>query len=123
VIRQTRRFRPSLEHFDKKTLLSAGQVAHLVAGPDAADAFRYYFRIRNETGHRVEVTYSVSDITLAGGTFKLANKKARTIETVPIKGSAGQVFISYDGKPSFLISSKSGPPKPTNDQLMLTILK
>jgi hypothetical protein len=122
VIRPTRCFRPSLEKFDKKTLLSAGQVAHLVAGPDAADEFRYYFRIRNDTGHQVKVIYAVAAITFDGGTFTLPNKKERTIETKPVEGSAGQVLISYDGKPSFLISSKSGPPKPANDQLILTTL-
>jgi hypothetical protein len=62
--RRTRGFGPSLEQFDKKTLLSAGGIAHLAGGPhqaveNAELKFKFYFALKNSTNENLTMSWKV----------------------------------------------------------------
>ena len=126
MIRPALRFQPSPEELDKKTLLSAGQLAHLAhADHAAADTFKYYFRLKNLTGHNVRVLWSVNAIGSDSGSKDVPKNEMRTIISKPVDGGAGTVTVKYDGTQIYpsSVSRRDREPPPPESQIPLTDLR
>ena len=126
MIRPTRCFRPSLDEFEKKTLLSTGQIAHLAhAAPAAVDKFKYYFRLRNLTGHNVRVYWAVSAIGSDSGSIDVPKNETRRVDSGAVEGDAGTVSGKYDGKTFFAssVSKREREPAPRDSEIPLTDLR
>jgi hypothetical protein len=110
MTRPLRCFQPSVNDLDKKTLLSAGQVGHLMGGPLRAvelieTKYDYYLRVLNDTGRNLEHGAVKWELVSNGGhilhTGQIAgvfkNGESKLLVAGPSKNSLGDTFtLKFD---------------------------
>jgi hypothetical protein len=105
-------FRPFLDEFERKTLLSTGQVAHLAlssqhAVPSIAE-YKIILKVINDTGRRLAagaVKFQVDDAGMqySGSSPELAAKPKGSweLKTPNLRSISAQLTLTLDGNPLY----------------------
>ncbi len=108
MYRSARSFRPILEEFDKKSLLSAGQLGHLAGGvhgitDQLETKYKFYFAVKNLTGKKLGdkavewLLVNGNNEIEKGFAGPLSKGQEKPIATKPTVFSLATVTIKFDG--------------------------